>query len=95
MIKPRTIVFGMGFGVFFTMISAIIPAVRAARVPPVAALRETSVGFSKPLRKRVIAGVGITAVGLAMLFAGLFGKLLQGGAASWGSAPGSPSSGWP
>ena len=73
-IKPRTILFGMGFGVFFTMVSAIIPAVRAARVPPVAALRETSVGFSKPLRKRVIAGVGITTVGLVMLFAGLFGS---------------------
>ncbi|MCJ7725019.1 MAG: ABC transporter permease [Acidimicrobiia bacterium] len=73
-IKPRTIFFGMGFGVFFTMISAIIPAVRAARVPPVAALRETSVGFSKPLRKRVIAGVAITSVGLVMLFSGLFGS---------------------
>jgi len=73
-IKPRTIVVGMGFGVFFTMISAIIPAVRASRIPPVAALRETSVGFSKPLRNRVIAGVSITVVGVVMLFAGLFGS---------------------
>ncbi|MBU1493763.1 MAG: FtsX-like permease family protein [Actinobacteria bacterium] len=73
-VKFRTVAFGMGFGVFFTMISAIIPAVRASRVPPVAALRETAVGFSKPLRKRVIAGVAITSVGLVMLFAGLFGS---------------------
>jgi len=72
-IKPRTIAFGMGFGVFFTMVSAIIPAVRASRVPPVAALRETSVGFSKPLRNRVIAGTAITVVGLSLMFAGLFG----------------------
>jgi len=74
-IKPRTVEFGMGFGVLFTMVSAIIPAVRASRIPPVAALRETSVGFSKPLRNRVIAGSLITVAGLAMLFAGLFGSL--------------------
>lgn len=73
-LKARTVAWGMGFGVLFTMISAIIPAVRAARVPPVAALRETSVGFSKPLGKRLIAGSSITVVGLVMLFSGLFGS---------------------
>jgi putative ABC transport system permease protein len=72
-LAPRTILFGLGFGVFFTLISAVIPAIRASRVPPVAALRETSVGFSKPLRNRVIAGVGITVAGVAMLMAGLLG----------------------
>jgi len=72
-IAPRTIAFGLGFGVFFTLISAVIPAIRASRVPPVAALRETSVGFSKPLRNRMIAGVSITVAGVTLLLAGLLG----------------------
>lgn len=72
-VAPRTVLIGLGFGILFTLLSAIIPAVRASRVPPVAALRQMAVGFAKPLRNRVLFGVVITVAGVATLLAGLIG----------------------
>ncbi len=60
-------------GVVVTMISALLPAVRAARVPPVAAMREAATG-DKPLTKITVAGAIVTALGAAGLAYGLSGK---------------------
>jgi len=38
--EPRTIIVGLAVGILVTLLSAIIPALRATRVPPVAALQE-------------------------------------------------------
>ena len=42
-VAPRTIIVGLLVGLFTTMISSLIPAVKASRVKPLAALRDVSV----------------------------------------------------
>ena len=39
---PRTVIVGLVVGISITMLSAVVPALRATRVPPVAALQEGS-----------------------------------------------------
>ncbi len=38
--QPRTVIVGLVVGIVITLLSALVPAVRATRVPPVAALQE-------------------------------------------------------
>jgi putative ABC transport system permease protein len=60
-------------GVVVTMVSALLPAVRASRVPPVAAMREAATG-DKPLTKITVSGAIVTAAGAASLALGLTGR---------------------
>ncbi len=64
-ISPRTVVISIVLGTLVTMLAASTPARRAARIAPVAAMREE---FSSPaaasLRRRTIIGVVIGAVGV-------------------------------
>ena len=78
-LQPRTIVVSLLVGVGVTVISAFLPARRASRVPPVAALREDLVAPPrKALTTRAIVGSAVTALGLAVLFFGLFVSLEVG-----------------
>jgi putative ABC transport system permease protein len=61
---------GLGVGVGVTMLAALAPALRAARIPPVAALRESSTGEDR-LGRLTVAGVAVTVVGAGLLTAGL------------------------
>ena len=70
--KPRTIVVAVIVGIGVTVLSVLIPAWRAARIPPVAAMRP-ELGFTAiSASRRLIAGVIVTAVGLGMFLIGLF-----------------------
>ena len=71
-LKPRTILAAVLVGVGITLVSVLVPARRAARVPPVAAMRP-EVGFSAITsnRRRVI-GTITTVVGGALFLLGLF-----------------------
>lgn len=73
-VRGRTLVVALVSGLAVTLASAVVPAINASRVPPVAAMRE---GLARPrpkgLRRRAVAGAGITAAGVAALFAGLTG----------------------
>ena len=69
-IAPRTIVVGMLVGVIVTLVAALVPARKAAKVPPVAAMREVDAP-PRSLGRRVAAGVGVTGLGLLLLAAGL------------------------
>ena len=70
---PRTIIIGMTVGVVLTVASALLPARKASRIPPIAALREdASRTPRRSLQKRAISGTIITAVGVALLGVGLF-----------------------
>lgn len=77
-LAPRTIVVGMVVGVLVTMVSAVLPARRASRVPPIAALRDNVISGRRSLRGRTIAGVVVLGIGLAVLFTGLFATFDSG-----------------
>jgi putative ABC transport system permease protein len=62
-----------GVGLVITIVAAVPPAWRATRVAPVQALRDAvpaPAGFSPG---RLAAGLAVTAAGIALLLAGLFG----------------------
>jgi putative ABC transport system permease protein len=70
---PRTVIASVSVGVIVTVVSSILPARRAARTSPMAALRESSPQTYRPSRRRIITGILVTAAGIATLLFGLFG----------------------
>jgi putative ABC transport system permease protein len=84
---PRTIVIGFAVGMLVTLVAAVVPARRAARVAPVEAMRESQSADSGSKGKRLAAGAVVTVLGGAGLVYGLFGTpsnaawLIGGGAA--------------
>jgi putative ABC transport system permease protein len=60
-------------GIAVTMISALLPAVRAARVPPIAAMREAAT-TDRPLTKLTVGGGIVFLAGFGTLVFGLSGK---------------------
>jgi putative ABC transport system permease protein len=70
-IRARTAIVALVVGVVVTTASAVLPARRAARISPMAALRESGPATYVLSRARVGLGVLITAFGAALLFAGL------------------------
>lgn len=69
----RTFVVSIVVGTVVTMIAAIVPARRAARVAPIEALREAQDRPGRSLRFRLVAGAIVLALGVAPLLYGLFG----------------------
>ena len=70
---PRTVVVALLAGLLVSVVSAILPARRASKIPPVAAMRQVALDTSGGSRRRLVAGVAIVAVGGAALAAGLLG----------------------
>ena len=73
---PRTIIVGMAVGVLLTLASALLPARKASRIPPIAAMREdASRTPRRSLHTRALSGTIITAIGVALLAVGLFASV--------------------
>ncbi|MDX1689460.1 MAG: FtsX-like permease family protein [Acidimicrobiia bacterium] len=72
-VRARTIVVAMLVGVGFTVVFAALPAFKASRVPPVAAMRDVAGSGPKSLRGRIIGGLVVLTVGAVLLLVGLFG----------------------
>ncbi|MGI9051334.1 MAG: ABC transporter permease [Ilumatobacteraceae bacterium] len=70
-LAPFTVVMAVLVGVGITMLSVIVPARRAARIPPVAAMRP-ELGFDAMRTRRLVAGTIVTITGALMFVAGLF-----------------------
>jgi putative ABC transport system permease protein len=72
-VKPGGMLTAFVAGTAVTLVSAVVPARQAARIPPIAAMR--SVALERPINRAVrsVMGVVITALGIALLLAGLFG----------------------
>jgi putative ABC transport system permease protein len=71
--EPRTVVVSLLVGLVVTVLAALLPALKATRVPPVAALQpETAFAPTGFRKRRIVIGVLITAAGVALLLAGLF-----------------------
>lgn len=73
-ISTSTIVSSILTGVVVAVSSAWWPARRASKVPPLAAMREVAIDRSGTSVRRKVIGVVILVLGLASLFAGLFGS---------------------
>jgi putative ABC transport system permease protein len=80
--KTRTIVVSLAIGIGVTLISSFVPALRATRVPPIAALLALELPQSRR-RGIVVAGLAVLLglAGLAMVLIGLFGGADGGDAA--------------
>src|SRR3954452_15086153 len=72
-IQPRTIVVGMVVAIFVTVAASVVPAFRASRVPPVAAMRDDFVLPTASLRRRNIIGAVLLVVGGLLLAFGVTG----------------------
>ncbi|MEZ5126485.1 MAG: FtsX-like permease family protein [Thermoleophilia bacterium] len=73
--EPRTVVVALVVGIVVTVLSAVIPAQRATRVPPIAALQEGAVLPVSPLaRFTPIVAALIAGLGIAGIIYGMYGS---------------------
>jgi putative ABC transport system permease protein len=63
-LDSRTIILSLAVGIFVTLVAAIAPAVRASRVPPLAAIRDVAVERVRAARARVVVGALLAAAGV-------------------------------
>jgi putative ABC transport system permease protein len=76
-VELRTVVLAIIVGTLVTVASAVFPALRASRVPPLAALRDVAVGGIETPRRRLLAGAGILLGGASAMGIGLAGSGVQ------------------
>jgi putative ABC transport system permease protein len=78
-IETRTIIVSIVLGTGLTVLAALLPALRATRVPPVSGLRDGAVPPTpSERRKRNIAAVVLLVAGLALMILGVFEVLTPG-----------------
>ncbi|MEA3020344.1 MAG: putative transport system permease protein [Actinomycetota bacterium] len=73
-VSTGTVIASFVVGVVVSVISAVFPARKASKVPPLAAMREVAFERTTATSLRVISGVAIVLVGIAALFDGLYGS---------------------
>jgi putative ABC transport system permease protein len=77
-VLPRSLAASLTVGTLVTMASASIPAARAAKVPPVAALRDVAIDTSHRSVLRLALGLAVAAAGLAGVVAAAGGSNVAG-----------------
>ncbi len=70
----QTVAWAYGVGIVVTGIASILPALRAARIPPMAALRDDVALPEATLRRRVLIGTAMVVLGAGAMAAGLAGS---------------------
>jgi putative ABC transport system permease protein len=70
-LAPRTVLVSLLTGVLVSAASAVLPARRAAKAPPLAAIRDLAHDSSGQSRRRVVVGAAVTAAGVTALSLGL------------------------
>jgi putative ABC transport system permease protein len=68
-LSQNTVTSTIIIGLIVTVLSAILPARRAGKVPPLAAMRATALEVAEPGRKRLITGLLSIALGFAVIVA--------------------------
>ena len=79
-VPPSAIISSFVVGVLVTVVAAVLPALRASRIAPVAAMQDVATP-DRPLTRISVAGGVVTAAGATALGLGLFADL--GGATLW------------
>ena len=69
----RTVVTSFVIGVGVSVVSAVFPARRASKVPPVEAMRAVAIEPPQSSRKRLVGGVVVTAIGALLIALGVVG----------------------
>jgi putative ABC transport system permease protein len=69
-VRPNAAIIALVVGLVVTLVSALVPAWRASRVPPVAAMRDLAIESVGQSRLRLIAGVVVAVGGVALVVAG-------------------------
>ncbi len=77
-ILARTFFVSIVVGTVVTVVAALVPARRAARIAPIEALREAQDRPGRSLRFRLISGAIVLALGVIPLLYGLFGTPTNG-----------------
>ena len=72
-LSQNTVTSTIIIGLIVTVLSAILPARRAGKVPPLAAMRATALEIAEPGRKRLYTGLLSIALGLATIVAVVMG----------------------
>jgi putative ABC transport system permease protein len=70
----NTVVTSFVVGVGVSMVSAVFPARRASRVPPIEAMREVALEPGHPSRTRIIVGLVFAALGAGLIALGVAGS---------------------
>jgi putative ABC transport system permease protein len=79
-LETRTLIVALAVGVGITVAAGMVPALRATRIPPVAALREGSaIAPHKQSRASFLFGVITTLVGVVLLVFGIFASGITAG----------------
>jgi len=73
-LKLRTIIVCYAVGLVVTMFAAYLPARRASKIAPVAAMRDDVALPESALRKRFVGGMGLTVLGVAGIVLGFAGS---------------------
>jgi len=71
-VLPRTIILTIVVGLLVTVLSALLPALRSGRVPPVAAMRDTALESTSATKGRTISGLTLLVVSIGLILIGLF-----------------------
>jgi putative ABC transport system permease protein len=69
-VRPNAATIALFVGVVVTLVSALVPAWRASRVPPVAAMRDLAVESGGLSRPRLLAGIVATVGGVVLVVVG-------------------------
>lgn len=69
-LNSGTILAGMGLGLIVTVGASVVPAIKASRVLPLAALRDVAIDRSGTSRVRLVAGAVVAALGVSLTVAG-------------------------
>ena len=72
-IEPRSLIAGLMVGVLVTVVAALVPAWRASRVPPIAAMHDVPIAGSPGARLGV--SIALSAVGVALVLTGMLASL--------------------
>ncbi len=73
-IQPTTVIEVLVVGTLVTVVSAIVPAIRAARTKPIAALRVAAIDRSGTSKVRGVVGLVIIGLGAVLLLVGMAAK---------------------
>ncbi|MDR7172037.1 putative ABC transport system permease protein [Nocardia kruczakiae] len=69
-VLPRTVLAAIGIGLVVTVASAYAPARRAAKIPPVEAMREEFASVGESLRVRTVIGAVLAVIGAVLVVLG-------------------------